>query len=97
MRATAALTVIVSKWPSQCFASQVQAIVLDRLLVVLEGIHVLLIRVPLYKQATEEFSELRSKYARDKITKQAARLLSKAFRHFLFASLGLAISLCFAA
>ena len=38
--------------------------VLDRLLVVLEGIHALLIRVPLYKHATEEFSDLRSKYAR---------------------------------
>ena len=80
-------------------ASQVQAMVHDRLLVVLEGIHALLIRVPLYQHATKEFGELRSKYARrqNKQANKRPRLSSKTLRHFVLASLGLALSFCFAA
>jgi hypothetical protein len=48
---------------SQCFALQVQAMVFDRLLVVLEGIHALLTPVPLYKHATGKISDLVSRYA----------------------------------
>ena len=56
--------------------------VFDRLLVVLEGIHALLIRVPLYKHATEEFSERRSRYAVDKTSKQTAEAVEQSASTF---------------
>ena len=56
--------------------------VLDRLLVVWEGIDALLIRVPLYKHATEEFSDLLSRYAVDKTSKQTAEAVEQSASTF---------------
>ena len=71
--------------------------VLDRLLVVFEGIHALLIRVPLYRHATEEFSDLLSRYAVDKTSKQTAEAVEQSASTFLLTSLGLALCFWFAA
>ena len=56
--------------------------VFDRLLVVFEGIHAVLIRVPLYRHATEEFSDLLSRYAVDKTSKQTAEAVEQSASTF---------------
>jgi hypothetical protein len=70
--------------------------VLDRLLVVLEGIDALLTPVPLYRHATGKISDLLSRCARRQ-NKQTNGRGCRAKRFDISSSLGLALSFWFAA